>query len=115
MSGGSENAAATTTCEAPGCSGEPKSLRNALSNLREEAGPSGYATALGALNQLWNLDKTYGKALPWHSLESTPMRAPVAEIIAQATRNGDIQASLPDIRQFALKFADSASDRSSMV
>ncbi len=120
MSGGSENAAATTTCEAPGlpvavsnavCSGDPKSLRNALSNLREEAGPSGYVTALSALNQLWKLDKTYGKTLPWHSLESAPMRAPVAETIAQATRNGDIQASLPDIRQFALKFADSASDR----
>src|SRR5690348_14020620 len=46
------------------CSEDPVTLRNSLSNLREETGAAEYRRALQALARIWKLDKSYGTDLP---------------------------------------------------
>ena len=93
-------------CDTPGvigtlhdaiCAGDKFGLKRALSGpqKREDA---------NVVVRLWDSDKSYGRGLPWSSLESRRDRVELALYLALALRNREIDSPpLGDLQQFALQ------------
>jgi hypothetical protein len=102
----SASTTAPVVCDTPGatgtlhdaiCNGDKFALHGALSGPQRRED-------MNVVVRLWDSDKSYGRGLPWPSLESRRDRVEFALYLALALRNRDIDSPpLRDLQQFALQ------------
>lgn len=91
--------------EAALCSGNPRLFGNAVAEI-DVGNRQDDEQVKRAMRRLWERDRGVGQNLPWQQLETPGYRAAMIDVVAQAVRNGQMNASLAEMQREAKQIAD---------
>ncbi len=83
------------------CSGDANRLRSAVFHVEAKPGEPVREHTLAALRRVLDRDPSLGSDLPWTKLGMPAVKAVLVDTLAQAVRNQEIDASLPEMQRIA--------------
>ena len=83
------------------CSGDANRLRAAVFHVEAKPGEPVREQMLATLRRVLDRDQSLGSGLPWTKLGMPAAKAVLVDTLAQAARNQEIDASLPEMQRIA--------------
>jgi hypothetical protein len=107
----------TNSCQIPNvseslsraiCAGDAVDLNLYLANIKAGEYESVRVPVREALFEIWTIDRSYGHELSWPRVPNNDVRIAIANFLAQAVRNREIESSLAEYQDLARRLTRNA-------